>query len=184
MRRFLCVIDDFYPDPDPVRRKALDLPYEEPEELTGQRTQPYHPRGVRQRIENLFGFRITKWDDDPTNLGRANGSFFASLARGRHAERVGVHYDSPVEWVSMVIYLTPNAERLEAILERDSHDLRRWREVDRVGNRYNRAVAFPSGLLHSASRHFGGASTAGRIYQSFSFRVDSTTVSPRHLASH
>src|SRR5712692_1943862 len=216
MRRFLCVIDDFYPDPDPVRRKALDLPYEEPEELTGQRTQPYHPRGVRQRIENLFGFRITKWDDDPTNLGRANGSFFASLARGRHAERVGVHYDSPVEWVSMVIYLTPNAgaaagtslwqhkatgltscpssrdarrlgvsrTRLEAILERDSHDLRRWREVERVGNRYNRAVAFPSGLLHSASRHFGGASTAGRIYQSFSFRVDSTTVSPRHLASH
>jgi hypothetical protein len=211
--RFLWVIDDFYPDPDAVRRKALELPYEEPEEVTGRRTQPYHPPGVRQHIEGLFGLRITEWNEDPRDLAGANGSFFVSLAWGGHAERVGVHYDSPVDWVTMVVYLTPKADpaagtslwqhkatgltsspmsrdvrrlgvsraRLEAILERDSCDLRRWREIDRVGNRYNRAVAYPAGLLHSASRHFGGAFATGRIYQSFHFGADLGAMSPRRL---
>ena len=204
MRRFLAVIDDFYPDPDEVRRSALGLAFEEPEDVTGLRTRPYHIPGVRRLIEHSFGFAITDWDDDPTQLSEANGSFFMSPSRGRHAEAVGVHYDSPIDWVTMVIYLTPDAafeagtslwqhkatgltfcptradvrrlgetrEAVDARLERDSHSLVRWREVDRVGNRYNRAVAYPAGLLHSATRHFGAGAAGGRLYQSFHFGID------------
>ncbi len=63
-------------------------------------------------------------------------------------------------------------EKLNAILERDSKIRNRWVEIDRVGNVFNRAVMFPGGFYHSASRHFGSGFEDGRIYQSFHFPVE------------
>ena len=62
-------------------------------------------------------------------------------------------------------------EKLLAMLERDSRIRKRWIEIDRVGNVFNRAVMFPGGFYHSASRHFGSGFEDGRIYQSFHFPV-------------
>jgi len=64
----------------------------------------------------------------------------------------------------------PLAE-LERLIERDSRTKSRWIEIDRVGNVYNRAVMFPGGFYHSATRHFGSSFENGRIYQSFHFPV-------------
>jgi Family of unknown function (DUF6445) len=204
MKRFIMVIDDFYPDPDQIRRRALKMTYTEPEDFTGWRTRAYQPRGIRQRIEKRFRLRIKYWEEDLDAIECCNGVFFSSFSTGGHAERVGVHYDVPPTWVMFLIYLTPHApfdagtslwqhratglvarptrkdsERLEIplkklgeILERDLHDRRRWREIDRVGNVYNRAVMFPGGFLHSATMHFGSSLKTGRIYQSFHFPVD------------
>ena len=61
--------------------------------------------------------------------------------------------------------------KLEATLLRDSKVRNRWIEIDRVGNVFNRAVMFPGGFMHSASRHFGSGFENGRIYQSFHFPV-------------
>jgi hypothetical protein len=203
MRRFLMAVDDFYPAPDLVRARALRMGYEQPEHLVGWRTKPFHPAGIRRRIERALRARTTRWPDDPDGLDISNGSFFFGLSAGRLAERVGVHYDTPSSHVTMVVYLTPGAapdagtslwqhratgltarptpadarrlgttlERLEAQLLRDSTNLRRWREIDRVGNLYNRAVFYHSGLLHSATRHFGSNLHNGRVYQTFRFGV-------------
>lgn len=65
-----------------------------------------------------------------------------------------------------------SVEQLAEILERDSKIRSRWIEIDRVGNVFNRAVMFPGGFLHSASRHFGAGLEDGRIYQSFHFPVE------------
>ena len=62
-------------------------------------------------------------------------------------------------------------QELGEIIEKDSEKLYRWKEIDRVGNVYNRAMIFPSGLLHSATRHFGTNRFNGRLYQSFHFPV-------------
>jgi hypothetical protein len=204
MKRFMMVVDNFYPDADAIRRKALSMTYREPEDFTGWRTRAYQPRGIKERIEKKFRLRISYWEEDLDAIEACNGVFFSSFSAGTHAERVGIHYDVPVRWVMFLIYLTPGApyeagtsiwqhrstglitrptrkdalrlgvslERLEEILERDTHDRRRWREIDRVGNVYNRAVMFPGGLLHSASRHFGKDLKTGRIYQSFHFPVE------------
>lgn len=59
--------------------------------------------------------------------------------------------------------------KLEARLERDSQNPKCWLEIDRIGNIYNRAVMFPGGLLHSATKHFGSNTLNGRLYQSFHF---------------
>ncbi|MGB8510680.1 MAG: DUF6445 family protein [Pyrinomonadaceae bacterium] len=57
-------------------------------------------------------------------------------------------------------------------LNGDGTDARKWREIDRVGNVFNRAVFYRSGMLHSATRHFGSNLQQGRIYQTFRFGVD------------
>ena len=64
----------------------------------------------------------------------------------------------------------PIAE-LNRVLLLDSTIRNRWREIDRISNFYNRAVMFPAGLLHSATRHFGNSLSNGRLYQSFHFPI-------------
>jgi hypothetical protein len=61
--------------------------------------------------------------------------------------------------------------KLEYRLDQDSDKSECWEEIDRVENVFNRAVFFSAGLLHSATRHFGGSLLNGRIYQSFHFEV-------------
>ena len=204
MKRFLMAVDNFYPDPDRVRAKAQSLDYEEPEWLVGWRTRPFLPPGVRERIEGVLRARITDWPDNPEDIYVSNGSFFFGLSSGSRAETPGVHFDTPTDYVALVIYLTPDAppdagtslwlhrptgltanptradarrlgatvgELVEAI-QADSLKPRKWTEIDRVGNVYNRAFFYRAGMLHSATRHFGSNLRNGRIYQSFSFGVD------------
>ena len=61
---------------------------------------------------------------------------------------------------------------LDAMLEADASNYRKWVEIDRVANRYNRAVFYPPHFFHSATRHFGTRLATGRIYQSFNFKID------------
>jgi hypothetical protein len=60
------------------------------------------------------------------------------------------------------------AELKDALLN-DSERPKRWIEIDRIGNVFNRAVMFPGALLHSATRHFGSNRFNGRLYQAFHF---------------
>ncbi len=171
------------------------------EEVTGWRTAPYFPRGIRGRIEKALGQRIREWHTDNAHKDFGQGVFFSALAKGHKAEAVGVHYDEPTAWISMLVYLTPgapadagtsfwrhrrtgllakptwrDAKRLRTPLadileelEEDSPRKRRWEEVGRIGNLYNRALLFPGGVFHSATRHFGGGLKRGRIYHLFHF---------------
>ena len=204
MRRFLMAVDNFYPDPDRLRAEALRLPYAEPPDYVGWRTRPVRPRGVRRRIEQAIRLPITRWVNEADDFELGDGVFYIGLSRGERAERVGVHYDEPAGWVTMVVYLTPgapadagtslwrhrptglttrptrrDAERLGVsvaelndALDGDSRRRSRWEEIDRVGNVYNRAVFYHSGMLHSATRHFGRSVRDGRVYQTFRFAVD------------
>ncbi len=200
--RFLLVRDGFYDDPDAVRRIALGMRYAEDGEVTGYMTdRVHHPRGVRRRLERIFGAPITRWDTDPDE---GNGIFYIGLAHGARKEVPGVHFDEPYDDVTIVIYLTPGLPpdcgtslwrhkatglehapmvrdarrlgttltKLRGRLERDSERRAAWSEIDRAGYRYNRMVAYPSGLLHSATRHHGGSVAQGRVYQTFRVGID------------
>jgi len=205
MTRFFQVVDDFYSDPNFVRKRALELEFSEPSDFTGWRTNAYQPNGIKQLIEKKLRVHIRYWEKEVTAVEACNGVFMSAFSRGRRAETVGIHYDEPVSWMMLLVYLTPKAppeagtsfwehrqtglvqaptqkdadrlglsiKKLRTILENDSGLLSRWREIDRVSNRYNRAVMFPSGLLHSASKHFGGSLANGRLYQSFHFPMRS-----------
>jgi len=203
-KRFIQVVDDFYPNPDKLRQKALEMSYTEPPNLVGWRTQAYQPKGIKELIEKKFRLHIKYWEEDLAAIEFCNGVFFSAFSKGNHAETAGVHYDTPASWIMLLIYLTPNApfdagtslwqhkktgltemptgkdaqrlgmdlEELRLLPENDGHSRRRWREIDRVGNVYNRAVIFPCGLFHSATSHFGSNRLNGRLYQSFHFPMD------------
>ena len=65
-----------------------------------------------------------------------------------------------------------NISKLRRRLERDAENRNRWIEIDRVGYRYNRMVAFTSGMFHSATRHFGSDLKSGRIFQTFRIGIN------------
>ena len=69
------------------------------------------------------------------------------------------------------VRLGVTVSELESRLIADSKTPCKWIEIDRIGNRFNRAVIFPSGVLHSATRHFGRSLHHGRLYQTFHFPV-------------
>ncbi|MEA2876368.1 MAG: hypothetical protein QOF14_1564 [Hyphomicrobiales bacterium] len=202
LRRFLLVRDDFYSDPEGVRRIAQSMKFEETGDITGFMTsEVYHPAGVRQRLERVLGVKITRWDQDPDE---GNGIFYQAFSRGSQKETPGVHSDEPYEDITVLIYLTPglpidcgtslwqhratglvnaptqrDARRLKTTLtklrdrlEVDSEKRQKWIEIDRAGYRFNRMVAYASGMLHSASRHYGSNLRDGRIYQTFRIGVD------------
>ena len=204
MNRFIMVIDNFYYAPDSVRQIALNMTFATRKDTTGCRTQRYQPKGIREGIERAIKWRIKSWEDEKVQSEYDNGAFFSGFDKGRYAETPYVHYDTPTNWLTLLIYMTPDApfdagtstwqhretglisnptrkdaeglktsiRELREIFARDADNPKRWRELDRVGNVYNRAVVFTSNVLHSASKHFGSDQFNGRIFQGFRFSVD------------
>lgn len=203
--RFLLVKDNFYDDPEKVIRAAKAADYYQPEHITGYRSRTvYHEDGVKEKLENMLGIKITRWDTDPLE---ENGVFYQGFSQGKKKEIPGVHSDEPYNDITVLIYLTPglpidcgtshwmhkatglmnpaspqDARRLKMklkdlqdLLKEDSTTRSKWIEVDRVGYRFNRMVAYPSGVLHSASKHFGSDIHNGRIYQTYRIGVDWST---------
>lgn len=201
-RRFLLVRDWFYQDPDAVRQIARSMKFHEQSSTTGFMTDElYHERGIRPRLERVLGFRIIRWDEDPEEgNGIFYGGFSKGKHKeipGVHADEP---YDDITVVIYLTPDLPPSCgtslwqhkstgllsaptrvdahrrgttvAKLRERLERDLNDRKKWVEIDRVGYRYNRMVAYTSGTLHSASRHFGSNLAAGRIYQTFRVGVD------------
>lgn len=203
--RFMLIKDDFYSDPEDVYRSALAAKYYEPEHVTGYRsTTVYHPKGVKAKLEKILGIKITRWDTDPIEengvfyQGLSQGK--KKEVPGVHSDEpynditvliyltpgIPFHCGTSL-WMHKQTGLTnppmpADARRmkmkladLQQLLEIDSKDRSKWVEVDRAGYRFNRMVAYPSGVLHSATNHYGGHLENGRVYQTFRIGVDWTT---------
>jgi Family of unknown function (DUF6445) len=200
--RFLLVRDGFYAAPKAVYRAAQLAQYHEPEHCTGFRSRTvFHEPGVRERLEKLLGLRITRWDTDPAEGNGVFYQGFSAGTRaevpGVHADWpyddvtcvVYLTPDLPVDcgtslWKHRATGMeaapgASDARRLgrpladlRASLERDATRRERWIEIDRAGYRFNRLVAYPSAVLHSATRHHGRSTAQGRLYQTFRIGVD------------
>jgi len=201
-RRFVLVLDDFYRDLGAVYRAAQSAAYRQPEHVTGLRsTTVYHEPGVRRRLERILGLRITRWDTDPAEENGVFYQGLAGGRRretpGVHSDfplddvtavvylTPGLPVDCGTSlWLHRATGLSAqptvgDARRLgrsigelRETLERDTRRRDRWTEIDRIGYRPNRMVAYPSALLHSATRHHGESLADGRLYQTFRVGVD------------
>jgi Family of unknown function (DUF6445) len=203
--RFLIVKDNFYSHPEDVYQTALKARYYEPEHVTGYRsTVVYHEKGVKAKLEKLLGIKITRWDIDPVEengvfyQGLSKGK--KKEVPGVHSDEPyhditvviyltpGIPLDCGTSlWMHKSTGLkdpaTPaDARRLKMKfselkdqLERESKDRSKWIEIDRAGYLFNRMVAYPSGIFHSATNHYGGNLKTGRIYQTFRIGVDWNT---------
>ncbi len=204
-KRFILVKDDFYQNPESVYAAARNATYHQPEDVTGLRsTVVYHQPGVKSKLEKILGIKITRWDTDPVlengvfYQGFAKGS--TKEIPGVHSDEpyndiTAIIYLTPglpftcgtSLWrhkeTGVIDPATPgDARRLDrklssirAQLEQESQIRSKWTEVDRIGYRFNRMVAYPSGALHSATNHYGGSIKTGRLYQTFRMGVDWST---------
>ena len=201
-QRFIIVKDDFYDDPLKVYKEALNANYHEPKNYTGFRSRNlYHEPGVKQKLEKILGIKINRWDEDPKDengvfyFGYAKGKH--KEVPGVHSDYphdditalVYLTPDLPFDcgtslWMHKKTGLCdpPTAEdgrRLKMkvndirnMFEADTKQRSKWVEMDRIGYRFNRLVAYPSGALHSATKHYGSAIDDVRLYQTFRIGVD------------
>jgi GR25 family glycosyltransferase involved in LPS biosynthesis len=181
------IVDNFYENPDEVRKFALEQDYLEGgigRGFIGRRTeQQFLFSGLQERFEEIIGRKITAWQEHGMN-----GRFQISWS----GEPLVYHCDSQ-KWGGM-LYLTPGApyqcgttlyahkqtrartyhdEGWNASWENvpgDCHlDGTPFEPVDVLGNVYNRLVIFDASAIHSASQYFGTVKENARLWQMFFF---------------
>ena len=209
--RFLIVKDNFYAEPEKVYQSALQSTYYEPAHVTGYRSiKVYHEKGAKAKLEKILGIKITRWDIDPVEENGVFYQGFSKGKKkevpGVHSDEpyndltivIYLTPGIPVNcgtslWMhkqtGLTYPVTPaDARRLKVKytelknqLEWESKDRSKWIEIDRAGYRFNRMVAYPSGIFHSATNHYGGSLTGGRIYQTFRIGVDWNTFRMNHV---
>lgn len=180
------IVDNFYSDPDAVRKFALKQEYQTNNDgeqgYIGRRThKQFLFPGLKQQFERITGQQITRWEDHGMN-----GRFQFAKA----GEPLVYHCDNQ-SWAGM-LYLTPDAPYQTGTstyalkgtdIRHISHpDIQRcflpgsrnfdrtlFEPVDVFGNVYNRLVIFNAGYLHSASEYFGFTTENSRLWQMFFF---------------
>lgn len=176
----LLIVDDFYSDPDAVRKYALSLPFDVKGNFPGVRTKPYLPANLKEAIQywmNPVG-KITNWFE---NYGYT-GAFQLATAQ----DRTWVHSDHFNKWAG-VCYLTPDApytggtalyrhrltgEHRRVTVDHEGYDYTKWDMFDRIGNKYNRLVLYRGDLFHASVDYFGETLQDGRLFQTFFFDTE------------
>jgi hypothetical protein len=194
MNKRFWVVDNFYEDPDAVRKFALEQTYYPGEGAVGHRTRKqYFIEGVKEKFEEIIQMKIKSEGEHCWNTPGINGRFQYCEAG---TIRV-VHCDE--QQYAGLIFLTPNAPpvcgttffRHKGTGRRHSEeidwasgeggqvfpgdtfkDLTRYEPVDVVGNVYNRCVIFDGHLIHSATEYFGSNQNNCRLHQMFFFNVE------------
>ena len=192
------VVDDFYSDPDQIRRFALAARYCRSRDETIWRSRvKLFSKNAKERLARCWGRNIShhQWHNE------FNGTFFIACAQGRYKATPFIHFDTPTTFITVIVFLTPGRcedsgttfylhrrtrlagapgtrtlRRMNATLadfeetiSRDSRRKAAWDVLDQVPYKFNRAIFFPAGLFHSASRNFGATLNDGRLWQSFHF---------------
>ena len=184
------IVDNFYENPDEVRKFALEQDYVEGgfgRGFIGRRTEKqFLFPGLKERFEEIMGRKITEWEEHGMN-----GRFQVAWS----GEPLVYHCDSQ-QWGGM-LYLTPNAPyqcgttlyahkqtRARTYYDKgwdaswvdvpgDCHlDGTPFESVDVLGNVYNRLVIFDASCIHSASQYFGTVMENARLWQMFFFGTE------------
>lgn len=184
------IVDNFYENPDSVRKFALNQEYVEGgfgRGFIGRRTvEQFLFPGLKERFEQIMGKKITAWQDHGMN-----GRFQIAWS----GEPLVYHCDS--QTYGGMIYLTPEAPyqcgttlyahkktRARTYYEEGYDaswsnvpggchlDGTHFEPVDVLGNVYNRLAIFDGSAIHSASEYFGTVKENARVWQMFFFDVE------------
>ena len=200
MYQSLIVIDDFYPDPEEVRRAALGCAYPEvsgPPTFPGRNArQKFTPQGMDQAVSQVLGEPVA---GDP-NPDTTHGKFRITLAADK--SRYLVHADpTDLTWVGVVYLNLPeqcrggtaffrhkglNSDRtpltreelaaygpasVAELLSQDGNDPDKWQHLMTVPMRFNRLILYRPWLWHSAGEVFGTSLEDGRLIQLVAFQT-------------
>lgn len=193
----LIVIDNFYNNPIETREYILSQEFLVRGNYPGQRTISYATEELKEIIQKYvepFGGKITDFPMPKQDSSDASGIYNGSFQYTTSRDRSWVHIDGYNNWAG-VLYLTPNAplssgtafykfydgttckrdmEILENKQETDrfSQDMTKWRQVDKIGNVFNRLILFNSNRFHMSMDYFGDSKENGRLFQVFFFSTE------------
>tara|TARA_B110001454_G_C12684677_1_gene419642 strand:+ start:464 stop:1138 length:675 start_codon:yes stop_codon:yes gene_type:complete len=190
------VIDNFYSDPDTIRKFALEQEFPVRGNYPGRRTPSFANDELKHRFENILDLEITEWSIEDKNY---NGSFQICSSE----DITWIHHDAQSH--AAIIYLSPNAPisggtvmlqdkrygfsyipSVETLDEygidqqeyRDyigsiESDYTKWEQIDFIGNVYNRAVLYDGIYYHCSVDYFGRSGeeykNEQRLFQIFFF---------------
>ncbi len=179
----LFIVDNFYSNPDEVRKFALQQEFKaDLRWYKGLRTiEVFRPSEIKSSFEKILGQPIQNWD-----YYGSNGVFQITTAEDPQV----YHYDTQ-KWAAM-IYLNPDAplqsgtrlhsskingvrssiEPTELVNQTFSggfYDSTKFNLVDSAGNVYNRLVIMDANCIHSAGPYFGNSPETGRLTHLFFF---------------
>lgn len=179
-KKRLFIVDDFYEDPMLVRQFAMQLEFKEDlRYYKGKRTEPYRTPQMKQKIEEILGEKIVRWD-----YHGMNGVFQYCTPQ----DALVYHWDEQT-WAGM-IYLTPDApyqsgtslfahKETKARCATDPgadraftggfYDRSKFDLVDTAGNIFNRLVIFDARCIHAANEYFGQTIEDSRLFHLFFF---------------
>ena len=161
--------DNFFADPEPVRRWALGLEFLDvdgfnrrhgtEESWPGKRSRSLHEvePGFVQDLVNHILSTILRF---PPCDFRANCSFQLT------AEGDGdswVHTDHQSYLIAGIIYLTPDPPPHSGTLFYSQDDEGEYVVSDVVANRYNRLLLFDTQVPHKSDRYFGSDAQDSRL---------------------
>lgn len=171
MNKRLIIVDDFYTNPHEVRNHALGLNFETFGNYPGIRSCP-EPQSqsdyLKQYIQkNILHEKILHWNNE------YNTCYQYTTADSE----TWIHQDE-TDWAG-VLYLTPDApiESGTGIYEPlvdnpNGNGLEDWKQIDSVGNIFNRLVLYRGYLYHrSVLPGFGTDKETGRLFQTFFFNT-------------
>ena len=177
-RQEIIIIENFYDDPDKVRKEALEADFNVTGNYPGKRTKCFQDENIKKKFESIIGRPIIYWP-----IEKYNGSFQYVT----ESETSWIHRDL-TEW-SAIVYMTPNApkdggtkfymhkptgasygnDKINGLLNDSTYKPDDWELVDKIGNVYNRCVLFRGKRTHISDRYFGKNLQDARLFQTFFF---------------
>jgi hypothetical protein len=179
----LIVIDNFYKNPFEVRNFALLQNFDIEGNYPGFRTKPFIKKSFKKvlnkHIKNFVNkislLNINNVDNDLLEH-KLDSTFQYTLS----THKSWIHRDKYNE-IAGLIYLTPNAPITSGTTfyeynDKNSNeeqmymycqDMSKWKEIDIIGNVFNRFILFNSKLSHMSRDYFGRDKYNGRLFQVF-----------------
>lgn len=195
----LIIVDNFYSDPEAVRRLALSAEYKDVTQLNYpgyQSLKTYNSESLQKKFTDILRRNL---DVDPSR--HTFGKFRIMLKET--GSRLKVHLDGLSDWTGLIYLNTPDSceggtafyrhrptgldgkiskektqelgydcwEDLErSIIEPDTLRPEAWEETMFVGMKFNRLVLFKGNeLFHCHTHSFGQNKSDGRMTQNFFF---------------
>ncbi|WP_211257277.1 DUF6445 family protein [Streptomyces megasporus] len=199
MRSKVIIVDDFYPNPDVIRERALRSEYAD---IASTRYPGYQSRhsiqsdAIKRTFEALIGARVQ------VDRSRFTWGGFRFIT-GESGRQTTVHADVNIDWAAMV-YLTPGADMStgtgffrhketglegpptdrqarahgfadaqafqQKVVARDERDLSKWELSTTIAPVYNRLILFRGcEFYHAPLAGLGVGPASSRLTHSFFF---------------
>lgn len=165
----IIVKDNFFADPDEIRRWALGLEFLDVKAFNERRGVSESWPGARTAflhelrpsfVQDLVNHILTNILPLPPCDFRANTSF--QLTRAGDGDS-WVHTDDQSFLIAGIIYLTPNPPPASGTRFYRINEAGEPQVCDMVGNRYNRLLLFDTQTPHKSDRYFGETLENGRL---------------------